>query len=139
MRRALTWVCVLLGIGLIAFSWAIHQRGSVVSGLSVVETDRTGLRLPVGSHTLTYTFENPEAVPIRVVGVSVPCELCSKNCRFSISQDAPFTIPPGRKQVVTCVLQVLKPDPFAGQTKLYLATDHAYEIDLTVEGEGVAG
>ena len=122
--------------------WAFVRFDSVENALafasgrtlSVRDAEQeVGTIVPGSDHTFTFTITNPEATPIRIVGVQTGCA-----CTTS-AQAIPFTIPGGGRFEFRATLHAPK-RPGSFQLPITLFTNHPTQprLELMVTGRIVA-
>jgi hypothetical protein len=135
MRTLLTWGSLLLGLSCLVLAWWQYSRTPSAGTVSIEQPEQLDRNLPVGTHHISFVVRNPQRVPVRVIGASQYCETCNENCRLQVSRAMPFDLQPGTEQVIECDLVLFQPGRYSGQVQVYMATDVAHEILLSIAGE----
>src|SRR5207253_3155333 len=79
MRALITWAALLLGVSCLALAWWQYPRNPPSAAITIERPEQHDLRLPAGTHTVSFILRNPGRVPVRVVGASDVCEDCNLN------------------------------------------------------------
>ena len=123
---------------LLLVGWAFLRFDSVENALAFASgrtlfvrdaEQEVGEIVPGSVHNFTFTITNPEATPVRIVGVTTGC-VCT-----TTAQAIPFVIPGGGRFVFRATLHTpAKPGPF--RMPIILITSHPTQprLDLAVRG-----
>jgi hypothetical protein len=144
MRRLLSFVLVVVGVGLMA--WAGHalwrdagaQENEPTGGLHIEEADIDLGEVPIRQdYSVTTRVHNPSHRPARILNVAQGC--AEGFCFRSIDGPEPVLVSAGSTVEYSWLLSVPDVGPFEGQVPLYVDDGGLRTITLTVRGKGVAG
>jgi hypothetical protein len=138
MRTAM-WVCVLLGMTLLALAsyriWEARESSAPADALVFESTVIDVGNVPLGSTPVEFKIQNTGTSPRRIIG---RLEVCSSRVCIGSGQPLDATIAANSSYNLICELHVQAVGPFESSLDVYLDDFGLRTVTLTVRGVGIA-